>query len=76
MSNTQSQHNRIEYARAAVALERIKMAIAQLQVARTEISVTAGPQRAAVGHADEALLAARRCYSDVEVVIRQLGRMP
>lgn len=66
--------NRIEYARATVSLERVKLAIAQLQIARSEISVTAGEQRAAVRMIDGALLEARRAYADIEIVIRQLGR--
>lgn len=64
----------IEYSRACIARERIKLAIAQLQIARTEISVTAGEQRAGVRMIDESLLAARRAYSDTETVIRMLGR--
>lgn len=64
----------IEYARAVVAHERIKLAIAQLQAARSEISVTAGEQRAAVRFLDEAMLDARRAFADVELVIRTLGR--
>lgn len=64
----------LAYSRVAVALERIKLSIAQLQIARSEISVTAGEQRSAVRLIDGALLEARRAYSDVETVLRQLGR--
>ncbi len=61
--------------RAHLALERVKVAIAQLQSARSEISVVAGEQRAAVSHADAALLEARRTYADIEAVIRYLARV-
>jgi hypothetical protein len=64
----------IEYARAVVAAERVKIAIAQLQSARAEISVTAGEQRAAVRFADEALLAAQRMHADILTITRALGR--
>lgn len=64
----------IEYGRAVVALSRLTLVVAQLQIARTEISVTAGEQRAAVRFIDESLLAARKAYADQEHVIRALGR--
>lgn len=67
-----SKHH--EYARAAVALSRLTLAIAQLQIARTEISVTAGEQRRGVSHIDEALLSARRAYADTELVLKALCR--
>lgn len=67
--------NRIEYARAAIALSRIHLAIAQLQIARTEVIVTAGEQRTAVRIIDGALLEARRAYADVETMLRAMGRV-
>lgn len=71
-----SDTRHIEYGRALVAHERLKLAIAQLQAARVEISITAGEQRAAVRFLDDALLDARRAFADVERVIQTLGRVP
>lgn len=70
-----SADRHIEYGRAVVSLSRITRAIAELQIARGEVSVAAGEQRAAVRFCDEALLAARKAYADVEIVIRQLSRV-
>lgn len=64
----------IEYARVVVALSRVTLAIVQLQIARTEVSVTAGEQRRAVSWIDEAILKARAAYADIEYVIATLGR--
>ena len=63
-----------DYVRAHQALERVKLSIAQLQSARSELSVIAGDQCHGVARADEALLASRKLYADIEVVIRQLAR--
>lgn len=63
-----------DYVRANLALERVKLAIGQLQSARSELSVAAGEQRAGVARADEALLAARKLYADIEAVIRAVAR--
>lgn len=64
----------IEYARACTALRSTQVAIAQLQVARHEIAITAGEQRAAVRMLDAALLEAQRAQADIETTIRALGR--
>jgi len=69
-----SDTRHIEYARACTALRSLSIAIAQLQVARSELSVTAGEQRKCVSACDDALLGARRAYADAELVIKTIGR--
>lgn len=63
-----------DYVRLNLALDRVARAIAYLDQARAELSVAAGEQRAGVARADEARLAARRMYADIEVAIRATAR--
>ena len=64
----------IEYARACTALRSLEVAIAQLRVARAELSVTAGEHHPAVRACDESLLAAQRASAGAEQVIKTIGR--
>jgi hypothetical protein len=62
--------------RAHLALERCKVAIAQIQSAKSEIMVVAAYQDRMSESSSEALLQARRMYSDIEAEIKRIARSP